>query len=125
LTNAVAIGAGYSHGLAVKADGTVVAWGDNYYGRTNPPAGLSNVVAVAGGSGFSVALGDDLAPQADQKAEFGPANRDLVIALSGSDINGDLLNFRILSLPAQGALYQFNAGSRGAAILSANTLVLD
>jgi len=33
LTNAVAISAGLSHGLALKADGTVVGWGNNMSGR--------------------------------------------------------------------------------------------
>ena len=38
---------GYS--LALKSDGTVVAWGDNSVGETNVPAGLTNVVAIAAG----------------------------------------------------------------------------
>jgi hypothetical protein len=42
-----AIAAGGSHSLALKSDGTVVGWGDNFYGQARPPSGLSNVVAVA------------------------------------------------------------------------------
>ena len=34
----------------------VVSWGDNTYGQTNQPADLTNVVAVAGGYDFSLAL---------------------------------------------------------------------
>jgi alpha-tubulin suppressor-like RCC1 family protein len=45
LKNVVAIAAGYYHSLALKSDGTVVAWGYNYEGETNVPAGLTNVVA--------------------------------------------------------------------------------
>jgi len=41
------------------ATGTVTAWGDNSYGQTNVPAGLSNVVAVAGGYYHSLALRAD------------------------------------------------------------------
>ena len=37
----------------------VVAWGDNRYGQTNMPVGLSNVVAVAGGWYHSLALKSD------------------------------------------------------------------
>src|ERR1700739_2154907 len=46
LTNAVEIAAGGFHSLALRQDGTVVAWGDNNFGQTNVPAGLSNVIAV-------------------------------------------------------------------------------
>ena len=47
LSNVVAVAAGGCDSLALRADGTVVAWGDN--DQTTVPAGLSNVVAVAAG----------------------------------------------------------------------------
>jgi hypothetical protein len=59
LSNAVAVAAGGSHYLAVKNDGTVVAWGSNTFGESSVPAGLSNVVAVSCGSRHSVALKAD------------------------------------------------------------------
>jgi len=37
--------------VALKSNGTVVGWGDNSDSQTNAPAGLSNVVAIAGGGG--------------------------------------------------------------------------
>jgi hypothetical protein len=37
-------------------DGTVVAWGNNSQGLTNIPAGLTNVVAVAAGNNYNLAL---------------------------------------------------------------------
>ena len=55
LTNAVAITAGQSHSLALRADGTVVAWGDNSFGQTNTPPGLINVVAIAAGGNHNLA----------------------------------------------------------------------
>jgi alpha-tubulin suppressor-like RCC1 family protein len=36
--------------------GRVLAWGDGYWGQTNVPAGLSNVVAVAAGTYHSMAV---------------------------------------------------------------------
>ena len=51
-TSAVAV-------LTVQMVGRVMAWGDNFYGQTNVPPGLSNVVAVAAGSWHSLALGAD------------------------------------------------------------------
>jgi len=59
LTNVVAIGAGQYHSLAVRADGNVVAWGDNSQGQTSVLPGLTNVVAAAGGGAHSVALAAD------------------------------------------------------------------
>jgi hypothetical protein len=47
------------HSLALKRDGTVVAWGYISDGDTNVLATLSNVTAIAAGaSGFSLALVD-------------------------------------------------------------------
>jgi len=45
----IAIAAGSSHNLALRSDGTVRAWGANYDGQCNVPAGLSNVVAITAG----------------------------------------------------------------------------
>ncbi len=45
--------------MALKADGTVVAWGNNFRNQTTIPAGLTNVVAIAGGGSHTVALKAD------------------------------------------------------------------
>jgi alpha-tubulin suppressor-like RCC1 family protein len=42
--------------LALKSDGTVVGWGDNSYGQTNIPSGLSGVALIAAGYGYSLAV---------------------------------------------------------------------
>lgn len=78
LTGVVAIGAGSSHALAVRSDGTVRAWGSNQYGQlgavttascttykypcsTTPVTvqNLAGVSTVAGGGNFSLALKSD------------------------------------------------------------------
>jgi alpha-tubulin suppressor-like RCC1 family protein len=70
LENLVYIAAGADHSLAVKDDGTVVAWGDNETGALGvsgllysdvPVAvpGLTGVTKVAAGKGFSLALKSD------------------------------------------------------------------
>ncbi|MDD5529694.1 MAG: FlgD immunoglobulin-like domain containing protein [bacterium] len=71
LTNIIAISAGTMHSLALKSDSTVWAWGDNSYGeigdntngnkrdqpvRTNL---LTNVIAIAAGMQYSLALKSD------------------------------------------------------------------
>jgi alpha-tubulin suppressor-like RCC1 family protein len=45
--------------VALKGDGTVVAWGSNSSGQTTVPAGLNRVVAIAAGGDHTVALKGD------------------------------------------------------------------
>lgn len=64
------VAAGWLHSLALKADGTVVAWGHNASGQLGtgstadrsspaPVPGLADVVAIAAGSSHSLALKSD------------------------------------------------------------------
>jgi alpha-tubulin suppressor-like RCC1 family protein len=59
LSNVVAISCGGYFDMALKSDGTVVAWGNNGAGQTNVPAGLSNVVAISAGATHAAALQAD------------------------------------------------------------------
>jgi hypothetical protein len=59
LGNVMAIANGGLHHLALKNDGTVIAWGPSYYGETNVPDGLSNVTAIAAAEHLSMALKKD------------------------------------------------------------------
>ena len=56
-----AIAAGQTHSLALRSNGTVVAWGDNTHGRflAKIPATTTGVMAIAGGAGHSLALKSD------------------------------------------------------------------
>ncbi len=56
---AIAISAGAYHTVALKGDGTVVAWGDNSLGQSGVPSELKNVIAVSAGAYHTVALKDD------------------------------------------------------------------
>jgi alpha-tubulin suppressor-like RCC1 family protein len=71
LSDVIAVSAGYQHNLALLDDGTVWAWGWNAFGqvgdgtsnnnRTSPVqvSGLTDVIAIAAGNSFSLALKDD------------------------------------------------------------------
>jgi alpha-tubulin suppressor-like RCC1 family protein len=72
--------------MALERDGTVVAWGDNFYGETNVPTGLTDAVAIAAGTGFSLALERDgtvVAWGYDAQGEIDvPARLSGVVAIS-------------------------------------------
>ena len=53
------VAAGAYHSLALKTDGTVVAWGYNRYNQTNVPPTLTGVTAIAAGGNHSLALKND------------------------------------------------------------------
>jgi hypothetical protein len=61
-TGVIAIAAGAAHSLALKSNGTVVAWGWNEAGQCNVPSDLSGVTQIAAGYGFSMALKSNGAP---------------------------------------------------------------
>ena len=125
LSNVVAIAAGYVQSIALRVDGTVVVWGDNRYGQRNVPPGLSNVTAIATGDQHCFALGPNIAPTSSALTIQGGMNQDLVAPVSFADINGDLLTYRVASLPAGGSLYQYTTNGRGAPITAAGTLLTD
>ena len=96
-----AVAAGGYHSLALRIDGTVLAWGDNAYGQlgdgtavdqVNPKRieGLSDIVAVAAGEYHSLALGRDGRVWAwgyngnGQLGDATAANRNLPVAVRDS-----------------------------------------
>ena len=54
-----AIAAGGDFSLALKRDGTVVAWGDTTYGQATVPVGLTGVVSIEAGQYHALALKAD------------------------------------------------------------------
>ncbi len=102
--------AAYYHLLAIRADGTVVAWGTTLNGATNVPAGLSNVVAVTGGKFFSVALRSNGTAIAWGMNNFGqtsvPASATNLIAIAAG---GD----HVLALRANGTVVAWGYGGNG------------
>ena len=55
----VAVAGGGYHSLALVSDGSLVGWGDNFFGQAAVPSWLSNVVAIASGSEHNLALTAD------------------------------------------------------------------
>ena len=59
LSGVIAIGAAGYHSLALKFDGTVVAWGYNGGGESTVPPDLRDVIAIAAGGDLNLALKSD------------------------------------------------------------------
>lgn len=72
LTNVVEVAAGFFHGLELRAEGTVAAWGDNNVGHTQVPVGLTNVIAIAAADYHSLALDGELVVVNDQNVVTNP-----------------------------------------------------
>jgi hypothetical protein len=110
LTNLAAIAGGSIHSLAVKTDGTVIAWGTNNYGQTDVPAGLTNVVAIAGGGSHSIALRADGTATAWGGNTYGQTNvpgyLTNVIAIAAG-------GYHSLALKADGRVTAWGDGSVG------------
>jgi alpha-tubulin suppressor-like RCC1 family protein len=55
----IAIAAGGDHSLGLKHDGSIVAWGFNYYGQCNIPSPNSGFIAISAGYEHSLGLKQD------------------------------------------------------------------
>ncbi len=55
-TNLIAISAAGQHAVALRADGRLFAWGNNDYGQTRGPRGVSNILSIAAGEDTTVAI---------------------------------------------------------------------
>ena len=96
-TGIVAIAAGKYHILALRADGAIIAWGDNSAGQTSLPV-LTNVIAVAAGGYQSLALVGPPAP----RLGAGPKNLTVGEAFAAS------FNFAAAGAPPLSASWLFN-----------------
>jgi len=59
LGDVIQISMSYHHAAALKADGTVVCWGDNNWGQCNVPPDLKDVVQISAGWSDTLALKKD------------------------------------------------------------------
>ena len=114
VTNVMAVAAGYFNSLALKSDGSVIAWG----GQTNVPAGLSNVVALAAGVGQNLALKSDGtlaiwgAPRSPSYTNLPPGLSNIVAIACGDEHN--------LVLKADGTVFAWGENYSGQTNIPAN-----
>lgn len=107
-TEAIAVAAGANHYLALRADGTVVAWGANGSGQCDIPAGLSGVVAVTAGADSSAArlLDGSIVVWGNLRNVSAPPGFAGVIEVA-------LSQYHVLTLKADGTVVAWGSGSYG------------
>jgi alpha-tubulin suppressor-like RCC1 family protein len=98
------------HSLALKSDGTVVAWGYDAEGQLGVPAGLEQVVAIAAGRAHNLALKSDGTVVAWGCNPFGsvepPAGLDDVVAIAAG-------GFYSLALKGNGTVVAWGSNFNG------------
>ena len=100
---------GRTHSVAVKNDGTVVAWGDNSLGQTNVPLNLSDVIAVAAGGNHTLALKKNGEVVAWGSNDYGQRNVPNEAMSGVVEIAAGLAHS--LALKADGTVVSWGAGS--------------
>jgi hypothetical protein len=115
LSGVVAIAAGRDHSLALKSDGTVVAWGNNTSGQSTVPGGLNGVLAIAAGFDHSLALKSDGTTVAWGQIDIGFGN--FVTATVPGGLNGVVAiaagGSHSLALKSDGTVVAWGAGQPG------------
>ncbi len=107
-----ALAAGSQHALALRTDGTVVAWGSSSLGQTTVPAGLSGVVAVVARGNVSGAVASDGSVALWGDATYGQTTVPAGLSgVNGLAIGGD----HALAVRADGTVVAWGNNSNGEA----------
>jgi Regulator of chromosome condensation (RCC1) repeat/F5/8 type C domain len=114
-----AIAAGGAHSLALKSDRTVVGWGQNNFGQTTIPAGLSDVIAIVAGGSHSLALKSDGTVVAWGNNNYGqrtvPVGLNGVVAIAAGSSHS-------LALKSDGTVVGWGYNQQGQVTGTANTV---
>jgi len=115
-TNVFSICAGISDSLILRSDGSLAAWGKNYYGQTNIPASATNIVAITAGEDHFVALRADGVVIVWGSTNFSQTQIPVLTQCIGLISAGSIHSLAVLGQPFQrmakaGEEVVFSAGS--------------
>jgi alpha-tubulin suppressor-like RCC1 family protein len=105
-TNVIAVAAGFTHSLALRADGSVISWGSS----TVVPANVTNATSIAAGANHSLALLSDMRVAAWGNNTYGqtnvPASATNVVAVAAGF-------YHCLALRADGRVIAWGKAASG------------
>ncbi|MEZ5414237.1 MAG: immunoglobulin domain-containing protein [Opitutaceae bacterium] len=105
INNAVQVAGGSNHGVALRADGTVIAWGNNNYEQATVPDGLTDVVSVSAAYHRSMALKADGTVVSWGRGGNSTSDAEYVAIACGE--------FQNLALRANGTVFAWGSGTNG------------
>jgi hypothetical protein len=114
LSGVVSVAGGGGFTLALKNNGTVVAWGENESGQLNVPDGLIGVVSIAAGARHAVALKDDgsvVAWGANNSGQTNIPSGLFGVKAIAASVGGEFT----LALKSDGTVVQWGSNYRGEA----------
>jgi sugar lactone lactonase YvrE len=110
VTHTVAIAAGAYHSLALRSDGTIIAWGADSSGQCEVPSTLTNAIAIAAGGFHNLAILPNRTITAWGADDYGqatvPDSLSNVIAVAAG-------TWHSLALKADGTLVAWGDDSQG------------
>jgi alpha-tubulin suppressor-like RCC1 family protein len=111
LNDAVAVSIGTFNALALRSNGTVAGWGDDYFGETIVPPNLTGVVAIATGNRQGLALkGDGTVVMWGQHGTEVPAHVQSIVAISAGRAEN---YFHALGLKSDGTVVAWGRNDYG------------
>ena len=106
LGGVIAVSSYYLHVIALRYDGTVTGWGDNFYGQTSAPTDINSAVQVCAGGGHSLALLDN----GTVRAWGDNSNGNLDIPIGLSDVTAIACGYtHSLALKSDGTVVAWGA----------------
>ncbi len=106
-TDFVRVAAGDYYSLGLKADGSIAAWGSNYFGQLNVPAPNTGFIGIASGGFHSLGLKADGSIAAWGRSDYGLTNVPAPNAGFAGVAAGD---YHSLGLKADGSIVAWGCG---------------